>query len=98
MTLSIDGTNIGEIIEIAVVVGSIVTMLIVGLLIYLMVRPPRRSREVRRPEPEAIESEELLQLLDRMEQRLAVLERAVGDENEGKVLERAEGPETRRIT
>lgn len=97
MTISIDGTNIGEVIEIASIVGSIIAMLITGLLIYLMVRPPRHQRQARRAEPEAIDGEEMLRLLDRMEQRLAVLERAVTAEEELKTLERAESPEARRV-
>jgi len=85
MTLSIDGTDIGEIIEIASLVGTIVTMLVVGLLVYLMVRPPRHVRERRkaeasRVETEPLDAEELVRLLDRMDARLEVLERAVADE------------------
>lgn len=84
MTLSIDGTDIGEIIEIASIVGSIVTMLVVGLLVYLMVRPPRHVRDRRkadaRPiELDPVEAEELWRLVDRMEARLEVLERALAD-------------------
>ena len=91
MTLSIDGTDIGEIIEIASIVGSIVTMLIVGLLVYLMVRPPRhvrqrRKAEARAIEPDPIEAEELWRLVDRMETRLEVLERALADQVERPAL------------
>jgi len=84
MTLSIDGTDIGEIIEIASIVGSIVTMLVVGLLVYLMVRPPRHVRDRRKAdaraiEPDPVEAEQLWRLVDRMEARLEVLERALAD-------------------
>ena len=85
MTLRIDGTEIGEIIEIASLVGSIVAMLVVCLIVYLMVRPPRHVRERRkaeaaRPGPEPLEVEEMAQVMDRMDARLEVLERALADE------------------
>jgi len=90
MTLSIDGTDIGEIIQVASLVGSIVGMLIVGLIVYLMVRPPRHIRERRRAEkngetraePDPGEAEQLWRLVDRMELRLEVLERALADQVE----------------
>ena len=88
MTLSIDGTDIGQIIEVASLVGSIVAMLIVGLIVYLMVRPPRHVRQARRAErrgeieteTDPAEAEQLWRLVDRMEARLEVLERALADE------------------
>ncbi len=98
MTVQIDGTDVMAIAEGLAWAGTIVAMLIIGLLVYLMVRPPRRRHETRVQEPEAIENEELLRLLERMEQRLTVLERAVSDDSDDRVLERAEGPETRRVT
>lgn len=90
MTVSIDGTQIGEIVEIASLVGGIVTMLIIGLLVYLMVRPPRHVRERRRAEKrgeirtgmDPAEAEQLGRLVDRMESRLEVLERALADQVE----------------
>lgn len=85
MTLRIDGTEIGEIIEIASLVGSIVAMLVVCLIVYLMVRPPRHVRERRKAEaagtgPEPLEAEELVRVMDRMDARLEVLERALAEE------------------
>jgi len=88
MTLSIDGTDIGQIIEVASLVGSIVAMLVVGLLVYLMVRPPRHVRQARkaerrgevRTEIDPNEAEQLWRLVDRMELRLEVLERALADQ------------------
>ena len=84
MTLSLDGTDIGQIIEVATWVGSIVTMLVAGLIVYLMARPPRhvrrrRDSEPRTAEPDAVTTEELWRLVDRMEMRLEVLERALAD-------------------
>ncbi len=103
MTVSIDGTDIGTILEVASIVGTIVAMLVIGLLVYLMVRPPRHVREARRRErsPHSeIATEQIVALLDRMEQRLATLERVVadGDEEQPKVLERAERPDEGRMS
>ena len=100
MTLRIDGVDVMNAIEIASVVGSIVLMLAVGFIVYLMVRPPRHRRGKRPAEPDALDVEEMIRLLDRMEQRLDVLERAVGDgtKQEERLLEAGlEGPEGRRI-
>ncbi len=90
MTLSIDGTDIGQIIEVASIVGSIVATLIAGLIVYLMVRPPRHVRQRRkaekrgeiRTEVDPDESEQLWRLVDRMDARLEVLERALADQIE----------------
>ena len=98
MTVSIDGTQVGEIVEIASLVGGIVTMLIVGLLVYLMVRPPRHVRERRKAEKrgeirsgmDPIEAEELWRVVDLMESRLEVLERALADQVERPALGRRE--------
>ena len=87
MNIDINGTNIGELIEFVSWGVSIFAMLLVGLLVYLMVRPPRHVRRRRRDAPppprelSADEGEELWALVDRMEARLAVLERAIGDES-----------------
>ena len=80
MTLSVDGVDVMQAIEIAAMVGSIVAMLVIGLIVYLMVRPTRRQPQVRPPEEDSFDAGELLRLMDRMEQRLEVLERAVGEE------------------
>ena len=84
MTVSINGSDIGQIVEIAATVGSIVATLVVGFIIYLMVRPSRKERDRRRMERQADprESEEMRLLMDRMESRLAVLERALADQIE----------------
>lgn len=98
MTFRIDGSEIGEVIEIATIVGSIVAVLIVALFIYLLVRPPRR-RPPARPELEAAEAEEMLAVMERMERRLDALERAVGTETRDgeKSLGARERPELRRV-
>ena len=99
MTVQLDGAEVMQAIEIAAAVGGIVLMLVVGLVFYLLVRPPRHVRKARPAEPDAIQVEEMLGLLDRMEQRLEVLERAVGDEMrcDERILEAGEGPENRRM-
>lgn len=106
MTLQINDVDVMAAIEVAAVVGGIISMLVVGLLIYLMVRPPRHVREARRrpAEPREDEVEQMLALIDRMESRLEVLERALADVErprveaaEQRILEPAgEGRETRR--
>ena len=99
MTISMTGNEVAEAIEIAVIVGSIVAMLVAALVVYLMVRPPRRSRVQARSEPDTLDVEEMLALIDRMERRLDVLERAVvADEAKpgNKLLETGEGPDMRR--
>ena len=98
MTLSIDGTDIGTAIQVASIVGTILALLIGALVLYLLVRPPRKSRD-RRPDAEALDAEEVMQVLDRMEQRLAVLERALPrEERAPRQLMNAgeEGPDNRR--
>ena len=99
MTLRVDGVDVMQAIEIAAMVGSIVAMLVIGLIVYLMVRPTRRQPQVRPPEEDAFDAGELLRLMDRMEQRLEVLERAVGEETrlQDRQLETGEErPEMRR--
>ncbi len=116
MTLSIDGTDLGRMIELSIIVGTIVMTVIGAFLVWLMVRPPRHVRERRQQrggretgearEIDAATAEEMVRLIERMEARLAVLERAVGDVNEtprriearGQELFEAgeESPETRR--
>ena len=101
MTVQIDGVDIASAIEVASIVGSIVAMLVIGLLVYLMVRPPRRRREAQ-PErrEEMVEAEEMVRLMEVMERRLELLERAVADQRrdeDHELLEAGEGrPELRR--
>jgi hypothetical protein len=99
MTLRLDGTDIGTALEVAGVVGAIIAMLIAGLVIYLMVRPPRHQRrEVQEADP--LVAEEMLRLMDRMEQRLEILERAVSDEAKvHKILTKTgpQAPDMRRM-
>ena len=65
-----------------------------------MVRPPRRARVSRsETQPEMIGAEEMIRLMDRMEARLGVLERAIGEEPRTKQTYEtaANGQEKRRL-
>lgn len=98
MTLRIDGVDVMSAIEIASVVGGIVAMLVIGLIVYLMVRPVRH-REAPPRRDDAIDAEEMLRLMEVMERRLELLERAVADQrrDEWELLQAGETrPETRR--
>jgi hypothetical protein len=90
MTLQVNGTDIGQIIEIAALVAGFLAMLIAGLIFYLMVRPPRHVRQSRKTvvksELDPVEAEELWRLVDRMEARLEVLERALADDNDRRAI------------
>jgi len=84
MTFQVDGHDVAQAIELAAFVGSALAMLIAGLLVYLMVRPPKHVRMARKmgvkTEMDPVESEELWHLVDRMEARLEVIERAMVDQ------------------
>jgi hypothetical protein len=85
MTLSVNGQDIAQIIEVAVTVGTIVATLVIGFIVYLMVRPSKAERARRKALPPAAdprESEEMWRVMDRMEGRLEVLERALADQIE----------------
>ena len=77
MTLSVNGNDIGQAIEIAMAVGGILVLLVGALIFYLLVRPPRRAQVEPRRDEEALDAEELIALVDRMERRLELLERAL---------------------
>jgi hypothetical protein len=102
MTVSIDGTDIAAIAEGAAWAGSIVGLLIVSLIVYLLVRPPRHVRQRRKAEqrgeiaPPALdqgETEDIRLLADRMEARLQVLERALADQIERPAIGRRDDEE-----
>ncbi|MGZ8337000.1 MAG: hypothetical protein ACXWU1_10105 [Allosphingosinicella sp.] len=102
MTFRIDGTDLSTALEVAAIVGTVIGLLIGGLVLYLLVRPPRRRRreEAKPAEFDGREVEEMLRLIDRMEQRLEVLERAVAVEatDERQLLNAGEeSPENRRM-
>lgn len=79
-------SDLVEAIVAATWVGGFVATLVIGLLLYLMVRPKRRRREA--PPAEEMDRAEMLRLMARMEQRLEVMERAVaaGAPDEERIL------------
>ena len=78
MTIRMDEAEV-----IAAVIGSgifgLAVLVTIGWLIYLLVRPSRRRRRRERQAAELTESdaEQMLRLMERMDQRLEVLERVV---------------------
>jgi flagellar biosynthesis/type III secretory pathway M-ring protein FliF/YscJ len=90
MTIDINGADIEAIAQVAAFVGSIVGMLIMAVVVYFLVRPPRHVRRRRKEEEMRAakggmgpaEAEELRRLVDRMEMRLEVLERVLADKEE----------------
>jgi phage shock protein B len=88
MTIQVDAADFATAVEVASWVASMVAMLIMGLIVYFMVRPSRRSRQRRDSDAEALQLEEMVQLMERMERRLETLERAIRDEHEApRILE-----------
>ena len=82
-TVQVNGNDIMAIIHVARIVGSIVMMLVVGLVILWAVRAPRHARNRRDAiENEPADNEALWRVVDRMEERLEVLERALADQVE----------------
>ena len=79
MTLSINGSDIAQIVQVAASVFSILLMLVVGWFVYLMVRPSRKGRERPAREVDPAEAEEMWRIVDLMERRLSVLERALAE-------------------
>jgi hypothetical protein len=77
MSISLNPGDVREIVEIASIVGTIVSILLFAIVAYFLVRPKRGRPAPSRPDPDRIEIEEMLALIDRMERRLAVLERAM---------------------
>ena len=98
MTVSVDAADMVHAVEVASWVGTMMAMLVIFLLVYLMVRPSRRRRERRAAEIDAVQAEEMLRLMERMEQRLDVLERVVthDGEQQDRILEAGEARQYRR--
>ena len=91
MTISMSANDVMEAIEIATIVGGIVALLVGALVIYLLVRPPRRKSGAQRPEADTLDRAEMLALMDRMERRLETLERLVTrDEAPARIARREE--------
>ena len=99
MTIRVDPAEVMTAIEVASWVGTIVAMLVAGLIVYLMVRPKSRRRDARLAEDDGFDAAEMLRLMERMERRLDTLERAVAartPDEERILLTGAQGPEMRR--
>ena len=78
MTVQMTESDVIELVGAVAAGGVVLVVLLTALCIYLLVRPPRRRREVPPPETaEAVDVEEMLALMERMERRLATLERAI---------------------
>jgi phage shock protein B len=81
MTMHVDGNDIMAVIHVVRIVGGIVTMLVVGLLIWWAVRPSRRARDRSEAiEGDAADNEALWRIVDRMAERLEALERALAEQ------------------
>ena len=81
MSIQINGDDFMMAIHVVRIVGTIVSLVVMGLLIAWAVRPSRRHRDRR----EAVESDDadndaMWRVVDRMEERLEVLERALADQ------------------
>ena len=82
-TVHVNGDEIMAVIHVVKIVGSIVTMLVIGLLLAWAIRKPRNARDDRAAHGgDAADDEALWRVVDRMEERLEVLERAMADQVE----------------
>ncbi|MGQ0559521.1 MAG: hypothetical protein ACT4OE_08050 [Sphingosinicella sp.] len=88
MTVSVDGTDLVQALEVAVFAGVMLAMVLIAFIVWLMVRParnarmqgePRHVREARRqPQPhDKFDGERMLASIERIEQRLATFERGI---------------------
>lgn len=110
MTVSMTAGEVAEAIQLAAGIGAFLGVVILGLIIFMMIRPSKRSRQAnleREQDPDALDLDEVMHILDRMEQRLGTLERVVidseeqplvrGRSDEQQLLQAGdESPETRR--
>lgn len=99
MTVRMTESDVIELVGAVAAGGVVLVVLLTVLCIYLLVRPPRRRREVPPPDAaDAVDAEEMLALMERMERRLATLERAIEPEAAPARIEEsgAARPATRR--
>jgi hypothetical protein len=96
MTIQVNGQDILDIAQSVAWGASILGTASVVLIVYLIVRPSRRAGG-RPPAPpaalDADEIEDLWRLVDRMEARIDVLERALSDQLDRPAIGRRDGEE-----
>jgi len=82
-TVHVNGDDFMLAIHVVRIVGTIISVAVVGLLIAWAIRPSRRNRDDREAaENDAADNDAMWRVVDRMEERLEVLERALADEIE----------------
>jgi hypothetical protein len=82
-TVQVNGDDIMLAVHVVRIVGTIISVVVIGLLIAWAVRPSRRNRDRRETiENDAADNETMWRIVDRMEERLEVLERALADQVE----------------
>ena len=90
MTFSLSPGDLQDAIEIASIVGTVVTITIFAIIAYFLVRPKKRRNAPERQEADQLQMEEMLALMDRMERRLETLERAIGEDRPQRLAARRE--------
>jgi len=82
MSIQISPADFRDIVDVASIVGSVVATMLAVWIVYLIVRPSRRAREEQRLERDERpgELDEMWRIMDRMDDRLEVLERALAAE------------------
>jgi hypothetical protein len=88
MTFMVNGHDLGQLIETGIWVGSVLAAAIIAGIVYLMVRPSRQARQQPPAGLARDEAEEMWRIVDLMDARLAVIERALANraEEEPRVL------------
>jgi len=82
-TVHVNGAEIMAVIHVVKIVGTIVTMLVICLVVAWAIRKPRNACDDREANGgDAADDEALWRVVDRMEERLEVLERALADQVE----------------
>ena len=99
MSVHVDANDVAQAVELASWVATMLAMLVMGLIVYFMVRPSRRRRERRNSEIGSEEAEQMLRLMERMEQRLGTLERIVSQDSPPRIrtIDTEDCDELRRI-
>jgi hypothetical protein len=83
VSFQVNGDDFMVAIHVVRIVGTIISLVVMGLLIAWAVRPSRRNRDRREAmENDATDNDAMWRIVDRMEERLEVLERALADQVE----------------